>query len=95
MLLILGCFLEVVAAALLLVIPILAPALIPLGVDPVHFSIIFMHNMDIALIHPPVGLNLYVLETISTAPVGKVIRGILPFLIVLIIITYVPALYGN
>jgi C4-dicarboxylate transporter DctM subunit len=106
LLLILGCFLEVVAA-LLLVIPILAPALIPLGVDPVHFSIIFTHNMEIALIHPPVGLNLYVLATISTAPVGEVIRGILPFLIllliVLMIITYVPALtmwlpqlvYGN
>jgi C4-dicarboxylate transporter DctM subunit len=95
LLLVLGCFLEV-TAALLLVIPILAPALIPLGVDPVHFSIIFTHNMEIALIHPPVGLNLYVLATISTAPVGEVIRGILPFLIllliVLMIITYVPAL---
>ncbi len=95
LLLVLGCFLEVVAA-LLLVIPILAPALIPLGVDPVHFSIIFTHNMEIALIHPPVGLNLYVLATISDAPIGEVIRGILPFLILLLIvlgiITYVPAL---
>jgi C4-dicarboxylate transporter, DctM subunit len=95
LLLILGCFLEVVAA-LLLVIPILAPALQPLGVDPVHFSIIFTHNMEIALIHPPVGLNLYVLSTISDAPIGEVIRGILPFLILLLIvlgiITYVPAL---
>jgi C4-dicarboxylate transporter DctM subunit len=95
LLLILGCFLEVVAA-LLLVMPILAPALIPLGVDPVHFSIIFTHNMEIALIHPPVGLNLYVLSTISDAPIGEVIRGILPFLILLLIvlgiITYVPAL---
>jgi C4-dicarboxylate transporter DctM subunit len=95
LLLVLGCFLEVVAA-LLLVIPILAPALKPLGVDPVHFSIIFTHNMEIALIHPPVGLNLYVLATISEAPVGEVIRGILPFLILLLIvlgiITYVPAL---
>ena len=106
LLLVLGCFLEVVAA-LLLVIPILAPALKPLGVDPVHFSIIFTHNMEIALIHPPVGLNLYVLATISDAPIGEVIRGILPFLILLLImlgiITYVPALtmwlpravYGN
>ena len=93
LLLLLGCFLEVVAA-LLLVLPILAPALGPLGVDPVHFSIIFTHNMEIALVHPPVGLNLYVLSTISTAPIGEVIRGILPFLILLVvvlgIITYVP-----
>jgi C4-dicarboxylate transporter, DctM subunit len=106
LLLVLGCFMKVVAA-LLLVIPILAPALKPLGVDPVHFSIIFTHNMEIALIHPPVGLNLYVLSTISDAPIGEVIRGILPFLILLLIvlgiITYVPALtmwlpglvYGN
>lgn len=95
LLLVLGCFLEVVAA-LLLVIPILAPALQPLGVDPVHFSIIFTHNMEIALVHPPVGLNLYVLSTISDAPIGEVIRGILPFLILLLmvlgVITYVPAL---
>ena len=46
LLLVLGCFLEVVAT-LLLVLPILAPVLIPLGVDPVHFSIIFTHNMEI------------------------------------------------
>jgi len=95
LLLVLGCFLEVVAT-LLLVLPILAPALQLLGVDPVHFSIIFTHNMEIALVHPPVGLNLYVLSTISSAPVGEVIRGILPFLIllliVLMIITYVPIL---
>ena len=93
LLLVLGCFLEVVAA-LLLVMPILAPALQPLGVDPVHFSIIFTHNMEIALVHPPVGLNLYVLSTISSAPIGEVIRGILPFLVLLVIvlgiITYVP-----
>src|SRR5665213_3994173 len=45
LLLVLGCFLEVVAT-LLLVLPILAPILVPLGVDPVHFSIIFTHNME-------------------------------------------------
>ena len=93
LLLVLGCFLEV-TATLLLVLPILAPALMPLGVDPVHFSIIFTHNMEIGLVHPPVGLNLFVLSTISAAPIGEVIRGILPFLILLLIvlgiITYVP-----
>ena len=92
-LLIIGCFLEVVGT-LLLVMPILAPVLLPLGVDPVHFGIIFTHNMEVGLVHPPVGLNLYVLSTISDAPIGEVIRGILPFLILLLIvlglITYVP-----
>jgi len=95
LLLVLGCFLEVIAT-LLLVLPILAPVLKSMGVDPVHFSIIFTHNMEIGLVHPPVGLNLYVLSTISAAPIGEVIRGILPFLILLLlvlgIITYVPQL---
>jgi C4-dicarboxylate transporter DctM subunit len=95
LLLLLGCFLEV-AATLLVVMPILAPALAPIGVDPVHFAIVFTHNMEIALVHPPVGLNLYVLATISQAPVLEVVRGILPFLILLLvvlaIITYVPEL---
>ena len=93
LLLAIGCFLEVVST-LLLVMPILAPALLPLGVDPVHFGIIFTHNMEVGLVHPPVGLNLYVLSTISDAPIGEVIRGILPFLVILLIvlgiITYVP-----
>jgi C4-dicarboxylate transporter DctM subunit len=95
MLLIIGCFLEVVST-LLLVMPILAPALIPLHVDPVHFGIIFTHNMEVGLVHPPVGLNLYVLSTISDAPIGEVIRGIFPFLIILLLvlalITYWPAM---
>jgi C4-dicarboxylate transporter DctM subunit len=95
LLLVLGCFLEV-TATLLLVLPILAPALRPMGVDPVHFSIIFTHNMEIGLVYPPVGPNLFVLSSVAVAPMGAVIRGILPFLIilliVLIIITYLPAL---
>jgi len=93
--LVLGCFLEV-TATLLLVLPILTSALKPLGVDPVHFSIISTHNMEIDLVHPPVDLSLFVLATISEGPIGEVIRGILPFFflppIVLAIITYVPIL---
>jgi C4-dicarboxylate transporter DctM subunit len=95
LLLVLGCFLEV-TATLLLVLPILAPALKPMGVDPVHFSIIFTHNMEIGLVHPPVGLNLFVLSSIAAAPMGEAIRGILPFLVLLLIvlgvIIFVPVL---
>jgi C4-dicarboxylate transporter, DctM subunit len=95
LLLVLGCFLEV-TATLLLVMPILAPALRPMGVDPVHFSIIFTHNMEIGLVHPPVGLNLFVLSSVAVAPMGTVVRGILPFLVILLlvlaVITYAPAL---
>ena len=95
LLLVIGCFLEVLAT-LLLILPLLAPALPALGVDPVHFAIIFTHNMEIGLIHPPVGLNLFVLSTITSASIREVIKGIFPFLILLLIvlglISYVPAL---
>lgn len=95
LLLVLGCFLEV-TATLLLVLPILAPALKPMGVDPVHFSIIFTHNMEIGLIHPPVGLNLFVLSSVASAPMKEAIRGILPFLVLLLVvlgvIIFVPVL---
>ena len=95
LLLVLGCFLEV-TATLLLVLPILAPALSTMGIDPIHFSIIFTHNMEIGLVHPPVGLNLFVLSAVAVAPMGAAIRGILPFLaillIVLAVITYAPVL---
>jgi C4-dicarboxylate transporter DctM subunit len=95
LLLVLGCFLEV-TATLLLVLPILAPVLLPMGVDPVHFSIIFTHNMEIGLVHPPVGLNLFVLSSVAVTPMGTVIRGILPYLVLLLlvlaVITYVPVL---
>jgi C4-dicarboxylate transporter, DctM subunit len=95
LLLVLGCFLEV-TATLLLVLPILAPALAPMGVDPVHFSIIFTHNMEIGLVHPPVGLNLFVLSSIAAAPMGEAVRGILPFLVLLLmvlsVIIFVPTL---
>ena len=56
------------------------------GVDPVHFSIIFTHNMEIGLVHPSVGLNLFVLSSIAVAPMGEAIRGILPFLVILLIV---------
>ena len=60
------------------------------------FAIVFTHNLEIALVHPPVGLNLYVLSTVSDAPIMEVIKGIIPFILLLLlvlgIITYVPIL---
>jgi C4-dicarboxylate transporter DctM subunit len=79
LLLVLGCFPEV-TATLLLVLPILAPALGHIGVDPVRFSIIFTHNMEIGLVHPPVGLNLFVLSSVAVAPMGEGIRASCRFL---------------
>lgn len=91
----LGMFLEV-ASILLITLPILLPMLGPLGIDPIHFAVVLTINMEIAMITPPVGLNLYVLTGISGAPISEAIRGVLPFLVLLLImlalITYVPAI---
>lgn len=93
MLIILGMFLEV-ASILLIAMPIIIPVLKPLGIDPVHFAIVVTVNMELALITAPVGLNLYVLATVSKTPIATVIKGVNPFLVILLglllLITYVP-----
>ncbi len=95
MLIILGMFLEV-ASILLIAMPILIPVLKPLGIDPVHFAILVTVNMELALITAPVGLNLYVLATVSRTPLATVIRGVNPFLLLMVcllaVVTYVPEL---
>jgi C4-dicarboxylate transporter DctM subunit len=90
---VLGMFLEV-ASILLITMPIVIPVLKPLGIDPVHFAIVVTVNMELALITAPVGLNLYVLATVSKTPLSVVIKGVNPFLVLLIgllvLVTYVP-----
>lgn len=85
LLLILGMFLEI-ASIMLITLPLLVPVLGPLGIDPVHFAIIMVVAMELALITPPVGLNLYVLSSVTGAPVGEAIKGVMPFIILLLIL---------
>lgn len=95
LLLIMGMFLEVFSV-LLIAMPVIVPLLKPLGIDPVHFGIVVTINMELALLTPPVGMNLFVLSTITKAPLAEVIRGTTPFivlmLLLLIAVTYVPAI---
>lgn len=95
LLLILGMFLEVVSAIMLL-LPILAPAVALLGVHPVHFGIILVINLMIGLLTPPVGFVLYVLSSAAKAPVYRVFRyiapWIIPLLIALVLITFIPGI---
>lgn len=94
-LLILGMFLEG-ASIMLITLPLLVPVLKPLGIDPVHFAVIIVINLELALVTPPVGLNLYVLSGITQAPMSEAIKGITPFIVLLvgllIAVTYVPEL---
>ena len=94
-LLALGMFLEVYSV-MLLIVPVVIPLLEPLGIDPLHFGVVIVINMEIALLTPPVGLNLFVIANISNTPLAEVIRGTLPFVLLMlgmmIVLTYVPAI---
>ena len=92
-LLIAGNFMEP-TAILLILAPIFFPIAINLGIDPIHLGIIMVVNMEIGMVTPPVGLNLFVTSGITGMPVYSVLKAALPWLSVLvaflILITYVP-----
>ncbi|GGE37573.1 C4-dicarboxylate ABC transporter permease [Agaricicola taiwanensis] len=85
LLFVLGTFLEVFAV-LLIAMPVIIPLLPVFNVDPIHFGIIVTINMELALLTPPVGMNLFVLSSISKAPLLEVIRGTTPFTILIAIL---------
>ena len=89
----LGMFLEVISA-LLITLPIFLPLIALMDIDPIHFAIIIIINMEIAAVTPPIGLNLFTLSAIGKVTVGEVFRGTAPFLVIaffmLGLITYVP-----
>lgn len=94
LLLIVGMFLESIAA-ILIIAPIVAPALHAAGVDPLQLGIVFVLNLMIGLLTPPVGMSLYMVSIIAKMPVHSVIRGVLPFfiplLLSLLVVSAVPA----
>jgi C4-dicarboxylate transporter DctM subunit len=93
-LLIAGAFMEP-SAIILILAPILFPIAVQLGIDPIHLGIIMVVNMEIGLITPPVGLNLFVTSAVTGMPLTSVIKAAWPWLMLLLsflmIITYVPA----
>ncbi|MCR8368466.1 TRAP transporter large permease subunit, partial [Pseudomonas aeruginosa] len=82
-------------AIILILAPIFFPIAMELGIDPIHLGIIMVVNMEIGLITPPVGLNLFVTSAVTGMPLGATIRAALPWLMILlvflIIVTYIPA----
>ncbi len=79
---------------IVIVAPLVFPIAIELGVDPIHLGIIMVVNMEIGMITPPVGLNLFVTSGVAGMPMMRVVRAALPFLAVLfvflIMVTYIP-----
>lgn len=83
-LLILGLFLESLSM-LLIMVPVAFPTVIALGIDPIWFGIYFVILIEVALITPPVGLNLFVIQAISNSALGIIARGVLPFIILMLL----------
>lgn len=94
-LLVVGMVLESIAA-ILIIAPIVAPALTAAGIDPLQLGIVFVLNLMIGLLTPPVGMSLYMITIITKMPIGRVIAGVMPFfiplLLSLIVVSAVPAL---
>jgi TRAP-type C4-dicarboxylate transport system permease large subunit len=90
-----GCFLDTIAAITILV-PILLPLVVQFDIDPVHFGLIMTLNLMIGLLHPPLGMVLFVLSRVAKLSVERTTMAILPWLvplfIALILITFIPAI---
>lgn len=77
---ILGMFLEIFSS-IVLTVPILFPTVVALGFDPIWFGVLMVRVMEIGLITPPIGMNVFMLAGVSDTPLSTIFRGIVPFLI--------------
>jgi C4-dicarboxylate transporter, DctM subunit len=93
LLLFVGCIMDVMSAILVLA-PILTPMAVHYGIDPIHFGIMMIVNLEIGYVTPPVGINLFVASGIFKEPLGKITKAVLPILVVLLvclaIVSFVP-----
>jgi tripartite ATP-independent transporter DctM subunit len=93
LILLLGMILDA-SAILILVTPVVMPAVMAVGIDPVHFGMILIINMMVGLLTPPVGMALFIVSNIAKAPIATVARETTPyiiaFLVILMLVTFVP-----
>jgi C4-dicarboxylate transporter DctM subunit len=84
------------SSIILILAPILFPVAIKLGIDPIHFGILIVVNMEVGMCHPPVGLNLYVASGITKMGISELTVAVMPWLLTmlgfLMVVTYWPAL---
>jgi tripartite ATP-independent transporter DctM subunit len=94
-LLIVGALIDIYSA-IIVVVPLIVPVGVAFGIDPIHLGIIFLANMELGYLTPPVGMNLFLSAYRFDKPVPVVIRSVMPMFVVLLIgvllITYVPFL---
>ncbi len=84
------------SSIVLIMAPILFPVAVQLGIDPIHFGILIVVNMEVGMCHPPVGLNLYVASGITKMGISELTVAVMPWLLTmlgfLLLVTYVPAI---
>jgi C4-dicarboxylate transporter DctM subunit len=81
---VLGMFLETISI-ILITTPVVLPVLQTLGISPVWYGILLTINLELALITPPVGMNLFAIKAITRAPIGEIIMGVLPYVVLMIL----------
>lgn len=95
LLIVVGCLMDSISALLILA-PLLVPIGHALGIDLVHLGMIFIINLEIGYLTPPVGMNLFVASSVFKRPLGVVVRGALPYVglmtVGLVFVTYVPTI---
>ncbi len=90
---VIGMFIET-SAAIIVLAPILVPVAVHFGIDPVHFGVIMIINLALGMITPPFGVNLFAASTVANIPVDRIIRDLIPFVLVIVaclmVVSYVP-----
>ncbi|MCB9544582.1 MAG: TRAP transporter large permease subunit [Myxococcales bacterium] len=94
-LLLVGCLMDIMSAIMILV-PLLAPMAVLCGIDPIHLGVVFIVNLELGYLTPPMGLNLFVSSSIFDKPLGAVVRSVVPFtgllLLAVLLVTYIPTI---
>ena len=95
LLLVVGCFMDIMSA-ILIIVPLLSPIAYQLGIHPIHLAVVFIVNLEIGYLTPPLGLNLFVASTIFEKPITETIKAVIPFvgmmLLGLLAVTYIPTI---
>ena len=82
--LILGMFLDIMSAVVL-TIPVIYPVILAIGIDPIWFGVLVVILIEVGVVTPPVGMEVYILSGISGIPAGTIFRGVMPFLLAVLV----------
>jgi C4-dicarboxylate transporter DctM subunit len=84
MIFVLGMFLESIAI-ILITSPVIMPVMVHLGIDPIWYGVLLVINLEVAMITPPVGMNLFTIKAVTQSQMGPIIRGSIPFVLLMLL----------